>query len=399
LLKPLKRVRFGAEIQLLIVLAILWLFAFLTGLPASVTRAVTLFSFISIGNYFNQPKAIYNALAISAFLILLVNPNAIFDVGFQLSYAAVLSIVLFQPFYKKFYFTENKIGIYFIDTILVSLAAQIGVLPLSLYYFNQLPLLFLLANLIIIPLSSLVLIVGIVILPINYVFPSMAVFLGNILEFSIQFMNNYIHWIAQFKSGIITNISFSGWLTFSMYLVIIALIYGLYHTKAKNVKYILLTILIFQCSYITVKWNENHRNELVIFNEKSILIGIKNQKKVIAFSDAPDHHYATLNHYKRGTFSDSLEVFSIQNTLSFKDKRILVVDSLGIYKTSIRPDIIVLTQNPKINLLRLIQDVSPKEIIADKSNYKNNIKRWETTCRKEKIPFHAIAEKGFYKIE
>jgi competence protein ComEC len=399
LLKPLKRVRFGAEIQLLIVLAILWLFAFLTGLPASVTRAVTLFSFISIGNYFNQPKAIYNALAISAFLILLVNPNAIFDVGFQLSYAAVLSIVLFQPFYKKFYFTENKIGIYFIDTILVSLAAQIGVLPLSLYYFNQLPLLFLLANLIIIPLSSLVLIVGIVILPLNYVFPSIAVFLGNVLEYSIQFMNNYIHWIAQFKSGIITNISFSGWLTFSMYLVIVALIYGLYHTKAKNVKYILLTILIFQCSYITVKWNENHRNELVIFNEKSILIGIKNQKKVIAFSDAPDHHYATLNHYKRGTFSDSLEVFSIQNTLSFKDKRILVVDSLGIYKTSIRPDIIVLTQNPKINLLRLIQDVSPKEIIADKSNYKNNIKRWETTCRKEKIPFHAIAEKGFYKIK
>ena len=399
LLKPLKRVEFGAEIQLLIVLAILWLFAFLTGLPASVTRAVTLFSFISIGNYFNQPKAIYNALAISAFLILLVNPNAIFDVGFQLSYAAVLSIVLFQPFYKKFYFTENKIGIYFIDTILVSLAAQIGVLPLSLYYFNQLPLLFLFANLIIIPLSSLVLIVGIVILPLNYVFPSIAVFLGHILEYSIQFMNNYIHWIAQFKSGIITNISFSGWLTFSMYLIIIALIYGLYHAKAKNVKYILQSILIFQCSYITVKWNENNRSELVIFNEKATLIGIKNQKNVIAFSDAPEHHSATLNHYKRGTFSDSLEVFSLENTIAFKNKRILVVDSLGIYKTSIRPDIIVLTQNPKINVLRLIQDVSPKLIIADKSNYKNNIKRWETTCRKEKIPFHAIAEKGFYKLE
>jgi competence protein ComEC len=212
-------------------------------------------------------------------------------------------------------------------------------------------------------------------------------------------MNNYIHWIAQFKSGIITNISFSGWLTFSMYLIIIALIYGLYHAKAKNVKYILLSILIFQCSYITVKWNENHRSELVIFNEKATLIGIKNQKNVIAFSDAPEHNYATLNHYKRGTFSASLEVFSLKNTISFKNKRILVVDSLGIYKTSIRPDIIVLTQNPKINLLRLIHDVSPKVIIADKSNYKNSIKRWETTCRKEKIPFHAIAKKGFYKLE
>lgn len=399
LLKPLKRVKFGAEIQLLIVLAILWLFALLTGLPASVTRAVTLFSFISIGNYFNQPKAIYNALAISAFLILLVKPNAIFDIGFQLSYAAVLSIVLFQPFYKKFYFSENKIAIYFTDTVLVSLAAQIGVLPLSLYYFNQLPLLFLLANLVIIPLSSFVLIVGIVILPLNYVLPTVAVFLGKILKFSIQFMNDYIHWIAQFKSGIITNISFSGWLTFSMYLVIVAFIYWMYHTKVKNIKYILASILLFQLSYISVKWNENQRSELVVFNEKSTLIGVKNQNSVIAFTDIPENHNTTLNHYTRGTFSDSLRIFPMQNAISFQNKRILVVDSLGIYKTSIPPEIIILTQNPKINLSRLIHKIKPKVIIADKSNYKNIVKRWEATCRKEKIPFHAIAEKGFYRLK
>lgn len=399
LLKPLKRVKFGAEIQLLIVLAILWLFALLTGLPASVTRAVTLFSFISIGNYFNQPKAIYNALAISAFLILLLKPNAIFDIGFQLSYAAVLSIVLFQPFYKKFYFSENKIAVYFTDTILVSLAAQIGVLPLSLYYFNQLPLLFLLANLVIIPLSSLVLIVGIVILPLNYVLPTVAVFLGKILEFSIQFMNDYIHWIAQFKSGIITNISFSGWLTFSMYLVVVTFIYWMYHTKVKNIKYILVTILFFQLSYISVKWNENQGSELVVFNEKSTLIGIKNQNSVIAFTDIPENHNTTLNHYIRGTFSDSLRIFPMQNAISFQNKRILVIDSLGIYKTSIQPDIIVLTQNPKINLARLIKEMQPKEIVADKSNYKNNISTWNATCKKEKIPFHAIAEKGFYRLK
>ena len=399
LLKPLKRVKFGAEIQLLIVLAILWLFAFLTGLPASVTRAVTLFSFISIGNYFNQPKAIYNALAISAFLILLVQPNSIFDIGFQLSYAAVLAIVLFQPFYKKFYFTENKIAIYFIDTVLVSLAAQIGVLPLSLYYFNQLPLLFLLANLIIIPLSSLVLIVGIIILPLNYLLPTVAVFVGKVLALSIQFMNDYIHWIAQFENGIITNISFSSWLTFSLYLVIIAFLYWLYHKKDKNVKYILATILTFQLSYISIKWNENNANELVVFNEKTTLIGTKNQNKVIAFSNTPTNHETTLNHYARGTFSDSIQIFPLQNTISFQNKRILVIDSLGIYKTSIRPEIIVLTQNPKINLSRLILEMKPKEIIADKSNYKNTIKVWEATCRKEKIPFHAIAEKGFYRLK
>ena len=399
LLKPLKRVRFGAEIQLLIVLGILWLFALLTGLPASVTRAVTLFSFISIGKYFNQPKAIYNALAISAFLILLIKPNAIFDIGFQLSYAAVLSIVLFQPFYKKFYFTENKIAVYFIDTILVSLAAQIGVLPLSLYYFNQLPLLFLLANLVIIPLSTAVLVGGIIILFFNFVLPDVAILLGKLLSFIIDLMNDYIHWIAQFKSGFITNISFSGWLTFSLYLVIISFIYWLYHTKANNVKYILGTILIFQLSYISIRWSENNSNELVIFNEKTTLIGIKNQNNIIAFSDIPENHNTTLNHYTRGTFSDSLRIFPMQNTISFKDKKILIVDSIGIYKTSIHPEIIILTQNPKINLTRLIQEIKPKLIVADKSNYKNTIKLWEATCRKEKIPFHAIAEKGFYRLK
>lgn len=399
LLKPLKRIRFGAEIQLLIVLGILWLFALLTGLPASVTRAVTLFSFISIGKYFNQPKAIYNALAISAFLILLVKPNSIFDIGFQLSYGAVLSIVLFQPFYKKFYFTKHKIGVYFIDTVLVSLAAQIGVLPLSLYYFNQLPLLFLLANLLIIPLSTVVLIGGISILFFNFVIPDFAIFLGKILALIIEFMNKYIHWIAQFKSGIITNISFSGWLTFTLYLIIITFIYWLYHRTIKNVSYILVTILIFQWSYISIKWNENYSNELVIFNEKSTLIGIKNHNNVIAFSDAPELHATTLNHYARGTFSDSLRIFPLQNVISFQDKRILVIDSLGIYKTSVRPEIIVLIQNPRINLSRLLGELKPKLIIADKSNYKNNCKLWEATCRKEKIPFHAIAEKGFYTIK
>ncbi len=399
LLKPLKRVKFGAEIQLLIVLVMLWLFALLTGLSASVTRAVTLFSFISIGNYFNQPRAIYNALAISAFLILLVKPNAIFDIGFQLSYGAVLSIVLFQPFYKKFYFSENKIVIYFTDIVLVSLAAQIGVLPLSLYYFNQLPLLFLLANLVIIPLSTAVLIGGIITLFFNFVLPDVSILLGKLLHFIIHLMNDYIHWIAQFKSGIITNISFSSWLTFSMYLIIVAFIYWIYHKKIKNVKYILASVLLFQLSYINAKWNENRGSELVIFNEKSTLITIKNQNSVLAFSDSPENHNITLNHYLRGTFSDSLRIFPMQNAISFQNKRILIVDSMGIYKTSIPAEVIVLTQNPKINLARLIREIKPKEIIADKSNYKNSIKRWEATCRKAKIPFHAIAEKGFYRLK
>lgn len=399
LLKPLKRIRFGKELQLVIVLLLLWIFAFLTGLPASVTRAVTLFSFVSIGAYFNRPKAAFNAIAVSALLILLFKPNAIFDIGFQLSYAAVISIVLFQPFYKKLYFTKNKIGRYFIDIVLVSLAAQIGVLPLSLYYFNQLPLLFLLANLVIIPIATAVLIGGIIILILNFTIPTLAIFMGKILAFLINCMNQYIHWIAQFKGGIITNISFSGILTLLMYLIIISCIYWLYHTKMKNFKYVLSSILIFQLSYFGIKLSENKNTEALVLNAKSTTIAIKQNNNILAFTDEPEVNSEVLNHYKRGTFSDSLRIFSLQNALSFNGKRILIIDSSAIYKTSLKPEIIILTKNPKVNLSRLIQEIKPKLIIADKNNYRNLTKLWEATCEQEKIPFHAVAEKGFYILK
>lgn len=399
ILRPLRSFRFGKVLELLLVLLVLWLFALLTGLPASVTRAVTLFSFMSVGAYFNRSKSLYNAMAVSALLILMFSPNTLFDIGFQLSYAAVLSIVLLQPFYKIVPVTQNKIVRYFIDMICVSIAAQIGVLPLCLYYFNQFPALFLLANLIIIPLSSFVLLYGIILLALNFTIPSVALYLGKPLAFSIQYMNTYIHWIAHFKWGVISNISFSGVMVVMLYFTLFSLVYGMYSKKGKAISYIVISIFLFQWSYLAVKWNENESSECIVFNEKNTLIGIKNNNSVIAYTDVPEEHKVTLQHYLRGTFSDTLQVFPLQNVLSFHQKRILVIDSVGIYKISRKPTVVILTQNPKINLERLINMAQPKLIIADKSNYKKNIRSWKATCGKEKIPFHAIAEKGFYRLK
>ena len=399
LLRPLRSFRFGKALELLLVLFVLWLFALLTGLPASVTRAVTLFSFMSVGTYFNRSKSLYNAMAVSALLILVFSPNTLFDIGFQLSYAAVLSIVLFQPFFKRVPMTQNKIVRYFMDMIGVSLAAQIGVLPLCLYYFNQFPALFLLANLVIIPLSSFVLLYGILLLGLNFIVPSVALYLGKPLAFSIQYMNAYIHWIAQFKWGVISHISFSGVMVVTLYSFLFALVYGIYSKKRKAMGYVLISLFLFQWSYLVVKWNENESSECIVFNEKAPLIGIKNKNSVIAFTDHPKQHRLTLQHYLRGTFSDTLQVFPLQNVFSFHQKRILLIDHVGIYKTTLKPHVVVLTQNPKINFERLIKEIQPTLIIADRSNYKKNIRAWKATCLKAKIPFHAIAEKGFYRLK
>jgi competence protein ComEC len=178
-----------------------------------------------------------------------------------------------------------------------------------------------------------------------------------------------------------------------------ALLFWIYAKKNNALIYVVFTLFVFQLSYLGVKWNENESSELIIFNEKQTLIGIKTKNNVMAYTDKPSSHYTTVQHYVRGTFSDSLAVFPMQNVLVYNQKRILIIDSIGIYQTKLKPDIVLLIQNPKINLDRLIKTTQPKVIIADKSNYKKSVKRWEATCRKAKIPFHAIAEKGFYRLK
>ena len=245
LFKPLNRLKNGKIINLILVLGILWFFAFLSGLSPSVTRAVLMFSILAIGKHYNQQASTLNTIAVSALILLCYNPNYVFDVGFQMSYAAVISIVLLNPYFKYFHFSKNKIIKYSTDIILVSLAAQIGVLPLSIYYFNQFPVLFLVANIVVIPLTFVILSLGILTLFFNFIPIGIASFFGIILSKAIQVMNQYITWVASFDSFVIKNISFSLLLCLVSYLLIFMLIYLVYQPKIKKLKICFITIIYF----------------------------------------------------------------------------------------------------------------------------------------------------------
>ncbi|NJM79276.1 MAG: ComEC/Rec2 family competence protein, partial [Flavobacterium sp.] len=395
LLKPLNSFKSGKYIKLVLIISILWVFAFITGLPASVTRAVTLFTFISIGASFKQQNNIFNAVAVSALLLLIFNPNFIFDVGFQLSYTAVISILVFQPFYKKFYFTKHKVGIYFIDIVLVSLAAQIGVLPLSLYYFNQLPLLFLIANIVVIPLASFILIAGMISLALNFIYEPLAQLIGKMIRYAINVMNQYIALIAKVENGIIENISFTIVLTLILYLVILSFIYWLYNLKWSSFKNTVVMMMLFQLAYLITLWYENNETELVVFNSKSTLVSIKNNDKLTLFTNDSTANARFIKDYTRGIFNAKNSVETIPNCISFQNKRILIVDSFSIYQTSLKVEIIVLSQSPRINLDRLIKESKPKLIIADNSNPFYKIKEWGKTCEQKKYLFMPPPKRDF----
>ncbi|MFQ5335378.1 MAG: ComEC/Rec2 family competence protein, partial [Flavobacteriales bacterium] len=168
LLGFLERLKYGVFIKTFIMLSGLWFYAALTGFSPSVMRATTMFSFILIGKAMNRTAVIYNTLAASAFALLLFNPFLIMEVGFQLSYLAVVGIVFIQP--RLYHIWHPKLWI--IDKIwaitTVSLAAQIATFPLGLLYFHQFPNYFLFSNLIVIPMAAVILYNGMLVLALSF---------------------------------------------------------------------------------------------------------------------------------------------------------------------------------------------------------------------------------------
>ena len=400
-IRPLQRFKNGKLLQFLIILGFLWLFAILSGLSASVVRSVVMFSFVSFGLYLNKTGNIYNILTVSMLVILLFRPNFLFDVGFQLSYIAVFAIVWLQPLYKSLKRSKYKIINYFTDVLVISFVAQIGVLPLSLYYFNQLPLLFFLANLVVIPLSSFVLVLGIAVLVFNFILPDFAVLLGKLLCFSIEIMNEYIAWIASFKQFVIKDIPFSFLLLLIAYVALIACVLWLYEKQFSRLRFFLCTVVVLQLTLLNTFRQTEKGSEFIVFNNrKSTLLTEKQNDKIFVYTnDSLPQENTNLKAYNRGKFNQEIEIRPLQNVFCYNKNKILLVDSLGIYTTNQNPDVLLLTQSPKINLIRAIKTIRPKMIIADATNYKSYVKRWKATCEKEKIPFHATAEKGFYRIE
>lgn len=182
-----------------IIILSLWFFACLTGLSPSVVRASLMFSLLEIGRLCRRPVSTYNIIAASAFLCLVFKPMALFSVSFQLSYAAVLSIVYFGKRMQIIYFRrpiyQKSIG-YVIGLVVCSIAAQIGTLPITLYYFGRLSNVFILTNLVVIPMAGIIIYTAIFYLLFSSV-PIIGKAIAFVLNVATKLMND---WIALLES-------------------------------------------------------------------------------------------------------------------------------------------------------------------------------------------------------
>ncbi len=402
LLKPLDISRKGRHVfKPLIIVVLLWAFAFIAGLSPSVTRAVTMFSIICIAQQLKRPTNIYNTLAISAFFILLFNPTFLFEIGFQMSYLAVLAIVSIQPLIYKLWKPKYLILVKPWQIFTVTIAAQIGVAPISLFYFHQFPGLFFISNLVITPFLGLILGFGILAIVLALL-DSLPQFLVDSYSFIIHTLNDFIAWVAHFESFLITDISFNAYQLCALYLVIVTGFLLFKFPSYKNLVYGLSSILVFSFVLLFAKY-ENSKDEFVIFNiSRHTIIGEKQNHHLKLHHNLSQDKLddiPMIRNYKVGYNIDSIASANLKSVYGFKGKTILVIDSLGIYKAPFKTDYVVLRASPKINLIRLIDSLHPKQIIADASNYKSYVARWKATCRHKKIPFHSTYEKGAFILE
>ena len=356
-----------------------------------------MFTFVAYALYLNRPSNTFNILALSMFFILLfIDPNLLFQTGFQMSYAAVFAIVWIYPLLQKLWFPKNKIVRYLWQLLSVSLAAQLGVLPISLFYFHQFPGLFFISNLLIVPALGFILGTGILVifLALFNLLPDWLVVFFNGL---IGWMNKIVSWVAQQESFIFKSISFDSGQLILSYFAIATFILMFQRTSFKRVAFFMACLLCLQSWTIYKDYLASTTNEIVVMHQtkNSILLN-KNGKSLTVNTVDSKASERLLEDYRVGERIDSITYQSLTNSYRISDSDLLVIDSLGIYPEEVANAFVLLTYSPRINLDRLLKTSSPKEIIADGSNYKSYIERWKKTCLKNKISFHYTGDMGAY---
>lgn len=206
---PLTYLKHGRKILAFLVVCLLWLFAFISGLSSSVVRAVVMYSLYTFASFCSEERfSGMHSLVLAAFLMLVYNPFFLFDISFQLSFTAVFSILAFYPLFSRWLCIKNCVLRYVWNTLSLSISAQLGTLPFILYYFGSFPTYFLLANLVVVILAGGILMLTLVALCVASV-PMVGSTVMTLLEWCTSVLNESTRWVQQLDGSQITSVYLS----------------------------------------------------------------------------------------------------------------------------------------------------------------------------------------------
>jgi competence protein ComEC len=408
LLKPLRKKKHFKWLVPVIIISGLWLFSLIAGGQPSVLRSAVMFTCIVLAENFSRRPSIYNTLALSAFILLCVNPYWLWDVGFQLSYAAVLSIVIFmKPIYNWFYI-KNKALDFIWKLNAVSIAAQLLTTPFSIYHFHQFPNFFLLTNFVAVPLSSIILLGEIFLCAISFI-PFLAIFSGKVLSWLIWLMNSYIEKIESLPCSLWGEMQIGITQAALLIAAVAGLGYWLIEKQKVGAWAGILALLFFFLLRSVSFYQANQQEKLIVYNvprhQAIDLIQGRNyffvgDSDLLANDFVRNFHIKPSRILHRAEPANQLPNFSVQeNFLNYGLNRILLIDKNFVFDTTTTKtpiDLLVISKNPKLYLSSLAKTFNIKEIVFDGSVPDWKLKYWTKDCDSLHIPYHNVGEKGAF---
>ena len=395
--------------SIVLILFCLWFFALLTGASPPVLRAVVMFSFIAAGKIIDKNASVYNSLAASAFVLLCCNPFMLWDAGFQLSYFAVAGIVISHRYIYNWFYFRNKILNEAWKIASVSLAAQAFTLPACLYYFHQMPLLFVFSNIIAIPLAMLTLYACIILIFISPVHP-VALYLGKIITASIWLLNHTIFFINAIPFSLWNGFSITVAETILLYIIITFFLYWLIKRNGTAFKFGICCALALTVIITFKKINSFQQKKIIVYNVSA--------HKAIDFIDGNTYHFvgdsdliidgllqnfhlkpARIFYTLHKKIDNNFPVFQKNNFFQFYGKKILLIDSAIVYKPltqKINVDYIIISKNPKLFIPKLAAVFNCGVYIFDASNPLWKIDKWKKDCEELHLRFHSVPEQGAF---
>lgn len=394
--------RIGRQVRPMLVIIGLWAFAFLAGLSPSVIRATLMFSVLSLTFFLQRRTSTINILFIALLIMLIFNPHYIFQAGFQLSFLAVTGIIILHPRLQKLYQPRYVIDRIIWNVLSVSIIAQISVLPLILYYFNQISGLFWLANLLIIPFLGLILGIGILCILLSLI---NALFqpLVQLYSFVLDGLLAIIKWVSLHEDFIFKNIYFNEPMLGGSLLLLLTVF--MWNRKVKKRSYLIINSALVIFGLLILSENNTHTKQkeiLILKAYKSSIIAKINGSKMTIYRDS--------------SAKSQQEIYTIESLAQLKgiqhqkeepllnayvvkpDQRLLIIDSLSAFEKEENYDYIILRNSPQLNLERFLSERKPQIVIADASNYKDYVNRWKSTCEKFNIDFHSIYQDGTFEL-
>ncbi|MEJ6980217.1 ComEC/Rec2 family competence protein [Pedobacter sp. P351] len=400
-------------LRAIIIITLIWFYALITGFSPSVCRAALMLSMYVLGKAINRSSNSYNLVAISAFFLLLYNSYFLFDVGFQLSYLAVLGLIYFYPRIYNLFYVENWLGDKIWSYIALSLAAQLATFPLAMYYFHNFPVYFLISNLFIVLPVTGIMYLGIVFLFIPW--DALLKPIGMLLEYGIDFMNKGLFYIEQLPLA-----TYSSYFGFFYYLLIYLIIAGVILALQYKNKFLVYSSLAFISVFISyhsicsvlsfsnsgVTIYSLRKNTAFAFFDRGrayVYSDLDSSDKTLAFSvhpavqaNASNSVYFQLNH-----LSPNNAVFTEGNFFKYKNWKMLIWNkdiNEKLYSKRIMVDALILSGNPKVKLEDLLKVVGFKMLFIDGSNPDYKIRQWTSAAGKMSINFYVLKKNPAYTI-